>query len=38
VRERTPAWLHGYRKLRTVTEKEYGTMYASLNLAGAMIL
>ena len=28
---------HGFRKLRTVTEKEYDMKYAFLNLATAMI-
>ena len=29
--------MHGFRKLRTVTEKEYDMKYAFLNLATAMI-
>ncbi|HJT77576.1 MAG TPA: transposase, partial [Gemmataceae bacterium] len=37
VVERTLSWLHGFRKLRTVTEKEYDMKYAFLNLAAAMI-
>jgi transposase len=37
VVERTLSWLHGFRKLRTVTEREYDMKYAFLNLATALI-
>jgi transposase len=37
VVERTISWLHGFRKLRLVTEKNLDMQYAFLNLAVAMI-
>jgi transposase len=37
VVERTIAWLHGFRKLRLVTEKTLDMQYAFLNLAQAII-
>ena len=38
VAERTIAWLHGFRKLRLVTEQGLDMQYAFLNLAHAVIL
>lgn len=38
VAERTIAWLHGFRKLRLVTEKGLDMQYAFLNLAHSVIL
>src|SRR5947209_1972171 len=38
VVERTIAWLHGFRKLRLVTEKGLDMQYAFLNLAHGVIL
>lgn len=38
VVERTLAWLHGFRKLRFVTEKTEAMQYAFLNLAHVVIL
>lgn len=38
VVERTLSWLHGFRKLRLVTEKGEDMQYAFLNLAHAIIL
>lgn len=37
VVERTLSWLHGFRKLRLVTEKGEDMQYAFLNLASALI-
>jgi transposase len=37
VAERALAWLHGFRKLRLVTEKTLDMQYALLNLATAVI-
>ena len=37
VAERTIAWLHGFRKLRFVTEKTQEMQFAFLNLALALI-
>jgi transposase len=37
VAERTLSWLHGFRKLRLVTEKTPDMQYAFLNLATAVI-
>jgi transposase len=38
VAERAIAWLHGFRKLRLVTEKTEDMQYAFLNLAHVVIL
>jgi len=38
VAERALAWLHGFRKLRLVTEKTEAMQYAFLNLAHVIIL
>ena len=35
--ERTLSWLHGFRKLRLVTEKDLDTQYAFLTLGVALI-
>ncbi len=37
VVERTLSWLHGFRKLRFVTEKTLEMQYAFFNLALALI-
>ena len=37
VVERTISWLHGFRKLRFVTEKNLGMQYAFLQLAASLI-
>jgi hypothetical protein len=37
VVERTLSWLHGFRKLRLVTEKNLDMQYALLDLATAVI-
>jgi hypothetical protein len=37
VVERTISWLHGFRKLRFVTEKDVEMQYALFNLALALI-
>jgi transposase len=37
VAERTLSWLHGFRKLRLVTEKDLDMQYAFLNLAVSVI-
>ena len=37
VVERTLSWLHGFRKLRLVTEKTLQMQYAFLNLGIALI-
>ncbi len=38
VAERALSWLHGFRKLRLVTEKSEAMQYAFLNLAHVVIL